>query len=64
MVRGSISVDGKKPCGNKKAITIVKMLGYFIIAVDPAIMGIGSAPAVLKLLEKRVFTLMKLVFGS
>lgn len=44
MERGAAEARGLKP--------MARMLGYTVAAVDPAIMGIGPAPAVRKLLEK------------
>jgi acetyl-CoA C-acetyltransferase len=44
MERGVAEARGLKP--------MARMLGYSVAAVDPAIMGIGPAPAVRQLLEK------------
>lgn len=44
MERGVAEARGLKP--------IARMLGYAVAAVDPAIMGIGPAPAVRKLMER------------
>ena len=44
MERSAAQARGLKP--------MARMLGYSVAAVDPAIMGIGPAPAVRKLLEK------------
>jgi acetyl-CoA C-acetyltransferase len=44
MERGAAEARGLKP--------MARLLGYAVAAVDPAIMGIGPAPAVRQLLEK------------
>jgi acetyl-CoA C-acetyltransferase len=44
MERGAAEARGLKP--------LARMVGYSVAAVDPAIMGIGPAPAVRKLMER------------